>query len=168
MTEEGLLTDLNRECGLIKVCSYNKLKTYKFVMHILEEHSNDVPCYATKCKLILCIPVTSVECEHTLSKQNRIKTKLQNRLDNDCVNTLMKLNMGPQLKYLTLLRQCATGRQQNKGICCWFALSVKTTYHQHCFVFMVEIKMLKKSNTAQMPHLKKAKAVASCIRYNNA
>ena len=85
-------------CGFIKVCSYNKLKTEltdEFVAHILEEHSNNVPCYATVCKFMLCIPDISVECERALSTQNRIKTKLRNRLDDDRVNTLMKLNMGP-------------------------------------------------------------------------
>ena len=119
VTEEGLLTDLHRVCGLIKVCSYNKVKTDEFVTHILEEHSNNVPCYATACKLMLCIPVTSVECERAFSTQNRIKTKLRNRLDDDRVNVLMKLNMHwvPQMKYLTLLRQCVTGKRQNKGVC---------------------------------------------------
>ena len=110
---QQVITDLHRVCGLIKVCSYNKLKTEltdEFVAHILEEHSNNVPCYATVCKFKLCIPVISVECECALSTQNRIKTKLRNRLDDDRVNTLMKLNMHwvPQMKYLTLLRQCAT------------------------------------------------------------
>ena len=40
------------------------------------------------------MPVTSVECERTVSLQNRLKTKLRNRLVEDRVNVLMKLIMG--------------------------------------------------------------------------
>ena len=62
-------------------------------MHICD--TNHVPNYVAVCKLLLCIPVTSVECERTFSMQNRIKNKLCNRLGEERVDVLIKISLGP-------------------------------------------------------------------------
>ena len=62
------------------------------------------------CKLMLSIPVTSV--------QNRLKTKLRKRLGKDPVNVLMKLNMGPPIELFGFPTAVYdTGRPQNRGVC---------------------------------------------------
>jgi len=58
---------------------------------IIQDHSSDAPNYAAVCKLLLCIPVTSIECERTFSTQNRIKNKLRNRLGEERVDVLIKI-----------------------------------------------------------------------------
>ncbi|XP_053385860.1 zinc finger protein 862-like [Mercenaria mercenaria] len=42
---------------------------------------------------LLCVPVSSVECERGFSVQNLVKTKLRNRLDTNSLYLLMKLNI---------------------------------------------------------------------------
>jgi hypothetical protein len=94
LTEDGLLTDLNKVQGLVTEY-YSTMEACNFLTRILEDHSSDVPNYAAACKLMLCIPVTSVECERAFSLQNRIKTKLRNRLNEQRINVLMKIATGP-------------------------------------------------------------------------
>jgi len=47
--------------------------------------------------LLLCIPVTSVECKRAFSLQNRIKTKLRNWMGEERVDLLMRISMGPSV-----------------------------------------------------------------------
>ena len=42
---------------------------------------------------LLTIPVSSVDCERGVNKQNLIKTKLQARLKTDNLSTLMKMSL---------------------------------------------------------------------------
>jgi hAT family C-terminal dimerisation region len=117
------LADLDKVRGLVQVCCYGKMNTVDLIVtRIIEDHSDDVPSYLVVCKLMLCIPVTSVECERAFSLQNRLKTKLRNRLGEDRVNVLMKLSMGPPIElfdFPTAVRYWKAAKQA-------FALSVPT------------------------------------------
>ena len=67
----------------------NGMDACTFMTRTIQDHSSDVPIIV--CKLLLCIPVTSIECERTFSTQNRIKNKLRNRLGEERVDVLIKI-----------------------------------------------------------------------------
>jgi len=88
--------DLPKVINLTREC-YAKLGPTAFIQRILTEHGDALPAYSSMCKLLLCVPVTSVECERAFSLQNRIKTKLRNRLGEERVDLLMRISMGPSI-----------------------------------------------------------------------
>jgi hypothetical protein len=96
MSKENLLSDMFKVKSLVDKC-YTKLDSAAFIECILTEHADDLPFYSTMCKLPLCVPVTSVECERAFGLQNRIKTKVRNRLGEKRVNLIMTINTGPSI-----------------------------------------------------------------------
>ena len=88
--------DLPKVINLVWEC-FAKLDPAAFIQHILTEHGDALPAYSAMCKLLLCVSVTSVGCERAFSLQNRIKTKLRNRLGEDRVDMLMRSSMGPSI-----------------------------------------------------------------------
>ena len=96
VTEAELMSELPKLTTLVSEC-YKQLEPAAFIQRILAQHAEDLPHYTTMCKLLLCIPITSVECERAFSLQNRLKTKLRNRLGEERVDLLMVLNMGPPI-----------------------------------------------------------------------
>lgn len=91
--------------GLVREC-YGKL-----------EPIASLSASSLMCKLMLCVPVTSVECERAFSLQNRIKTKLRNRLGEERIDLLMRISMGPgpsveSFEYKAAVRQWRKQKQR--------------------------------------------------------
>ena len=96
LNKRELQNDMFKVLSLVKEC-YSKLEICDFFQHIITQHADDLPQYTQLCYILMCIPVTSVECERAFSMQNRIKTKLRNRLGEDRLNRIMTINTGPSV-----------------------------------------------------------------------
>ena len=84
--------EMPKVINLVREC-YRKFESTAFNERIINEHSHDLPNYSSMCVLLLCMPVTSVECERAFSLQNRIKTKLRNWTGEERVDLLMRISM---------------------------------------------------------------------------
>lgn len=103
--------------SLVKEC-YSKLEPTGFIERILTEQADALPHYSVMCSmctLLLCVPVTSVECERAFSLQNRMKTKLRNRLGEERLNRIMIINTGPSIDSFDFMSAVRHWRSAKKG-----------------------------------------------------
>ena len=98
LDKEALLKEWPKYKGLI-MGSYKRLKTKDLCRRIIVLHEQQLPNMAKRCKIGLCLCITSVECERAFSIQNRLKTKFRSSLKPDNLDNLMVVCLrGPQLK----------------------------------------------------------------------
>ena len=111
VSKSHLDDEMPKVFGLVREC-YGKL-----------EPIASLSASSLMCKLMLCVPVTSVECERAFSLQNRIKTKLRNRLGEERIDLLMQISMGPgpsveSFEYKAAVRQWKKQKQRRLAIGC--------------------------------------------------
>lgn len=97
-----------------------KIRKTSFIARILTEHADAQPHYSKMCILLLCVPVTSIEYEHAVSLQNRINTKIRNRLREERVDLIMTINMGTSIDsfdFLTVVRHWRSGMKRRLNVC---------------------------------------------------
>lgn len=62
------------------------------VIAIENKHSDKLPNLLCILKCVMVIPVTSVQCEHGFSTQNRIKNNFKTKLKNKLLDELMRIS----------------------------------------------------------------------------
>ena len=72
---------------------YRNLKVQAFLEKIIEKHSHVVPELCKLTAICCSSPINTACCERGFSTQNRIKTKLRNRLSLPRLDVLMRISM---------------------------------------------------------------------------
>ena len=79
--------------------SYQDKSVLKMTMILKDKYSEELPNMLLLLQACVVIPMTSAKCERGFSTQNRIKTKLRTRLNNQSLVDLMRISEdGPALK----------------------------------------------------------------------
>ncbi len=80
-------------------CSSRKLTMKEFWKVVVSKHGQSFPEFVKLAAACLVIPVSTVDCERGFSTQNRIKTKLRNRLKTNRLDQLMRIKIeGPPIR----------------------------------------------------------------------
>ena len=82
------LLNSNRHLTITSMCA-----------ELITKYAAEFPDFATLAKIYSIVPITSVACERGFSSQNRIKTKLRNRLAGKSVDNLMRLSAAAKRPY---------------------------------------------------------------------
>ncbi|XP_045208425.1 uncharacterized protein LOC123560253 [Mercenaria mercenaria] len=97
--EEDFREEYMRFRGEVTECFARVANDVNSVCQLALRKRDMYECVADAAYRLLCIPVSSVECERGFSVQNLIKTKLRNRLDTRSLYLLMKLQTDGGPKY---------------------------------------------------------------------
>ncbi|XP_070542020.1 uncharacterized protein C17orf113-like [Ptychodera flava] len=92
MVDKDRATDCFIEYKYLLHC-HRSLSFQQFCRLLLCQHQDDFPDFCKLASIALVIPLSSVPCERAFSCQNRIKTKLRNRLTPAHLSTLMKISL---------------------------------------------------------------------------
>lgn len=77
---------------------YKDMNIQEFWKVIKLKHSHVYPQLLKLASICLCLPLSTAACERGFSTQNRIKTKLRNRLTSKRLDVLMRISMeGPPI-----------------------------------------------------------------------
>jgi hypothetical protein len=99
ITKADLMTDMWKILNLVSDCYKELEKATSFTECIITQHHDDLPQYSVIYKRELYLSETTVERERAFSLQNRIKTKLRNRLSYARVDCLLTINTSPPIDY---------------------------------------------------------------------
>ena len=73
--------------------SYRGLSTESLCSRALTLHQELSPEFSKRCRIAICIAVTSVQCERSFSTQNKIKNKFRSSLKTENLNCLINIHM---------------------------------------------------------------------------
>ena len=94
----GLKREWPRLRGMIKG-TYSKLSTEHLCKRIILVHQDVLPNCAILASIVLCMQLSSVECERSFSTQNRLKNKFRASLQTEKLDILLTISMlGPPLR----------------------------------------------------------------------
>ena len=73
--------------------SYKHLTTQNLCCRVIQLHRDMMPELAKLCTIVLCISITSIECERSFSAQNRIKCNYRCSIKTENLNNLLNIQM---------------------------------------------------------------------------
>ena len=82
----------------LKIGCYKGYSMRNFAEVMLSRHASELPQTCKLCEIALCIPVSTAVCERGFSRQNLLKNKMRNCLNESNLDNLMKICNGPEYK----------------------------------------------------------------------